>query len=271
MQSIRRTVVAFNTATENENRIHDDAVASRFGFAGGLVPGVDVFGYMAHAPVKMWGEAWLADGRISARFLNPVYDGREAVLVAEVAAGGGLALELSSGGDLCARGEAAPGAGEEPILPPPAGAPVDPGARPPASPESLRVGAVLGWTPERYTAELGRAHLADIREDPHLFDDGRIANPAYLLRRANAILADNVKLGPWIHVGSDIRLHALVIDGDILDVRARPVLNEERKGHLIVELDFAILVADRPVLSGRHTAIYVPRQVRERVGDHPAA
>ena len=32
-------------------KIHDDATARRFGFGGGLVPGVDVYGYMTHLPV----------------------------------------------------------------------------------------------------------------------------------------------------------------------------------------------------------------------------
>ena len=31
-------VEAFNTAKESENRIHDDSIAKRFGFTGGLVP-----------------------------------------------------------------------------------------------------------------------------------------------------------------------------------------------------------------------------------------
>lgn len=39
-------LVAFNTATDNDNKIHDDATARRFGFSGGLVPGVEVFAYM---------------------------------------------------------------------------------------------------------------------------------------------------------------------------------------------------------------------------------
>ena len=35
-------VTAFNTAKQSENKMHDDTVARRFGFSGGLVPGVDV-------------------------------------------------------------------------------------------------------------------------------------------------------------------------------------------------------------------------------------
>ena len=70
-----RTVRAFNTATDSENKIHDDATASKFGFTGGLVPGVDVFGYIAHAPARIWGREWLEAGGVAARFDKPVYDG----------------------------------------------------------------------------------------------------------------------------------------------------------------------------------------------------
>ena len=48
-------VEAFNASKESENKIHDDAVARRFGFRGGLVPGVDVYAYMTHLPVQRWG------------------------------------------------------------------------------------------------------------------------------------------------------------------------------------------------------------------------
>ena len=50
-------VEAFNASKESENKIHDDAVARRFGFKGGLVPGVDVYAYMTHLPVSRWGRA----------------------------------------------------------------------------------------------------------------------------------------------------------------------------------------------------------------------
>ena len=50
-------VVAFNTATLSDNKIHDDEVASRFGFTGGLVPGVDVYAYLTHPPAEAWGRA----------------------------------------------------------------------------------------------------------------------------------------------------------------------------------------------------------------------
>ena len=82
-----RTLIAFNTATASENKIHDDSVASRFGFTGGLVPGVDVFAYLAHAPMAAWGQEWLAGGQMRARFNKPVYDGDPTTVTAELDGG----------------------------------------------------------------------------------------------------------------------------------------------------------------------------------------
>src|SRR5262249_41698714 len=98
-----RTLSAFNTATASENKIHDDAVASRFGFTGGLVPGVDVFAYLAHMPMAKWGKDWLSGGFMQARFVKPIYDGDQATVTAEEA-GDGLKLTASARGDLCATG-----------------------------------------------------------------------------------------------------------------------------------------------------------------------
>ncbi|HZE47703.1 MAG TPA: hypothetical protein VE087_12555, partial [Xanthobacteraceae bacterium] len=81
-------VSAYNTAHESENKIHDDATARRFGFGGGLVPGVDVYGYITHMPVARWGRAWLERGTAECRFFKPVYDGETATVIAgEDAAG----------------------------------------------------------------------------------------------------------------------------------------------------------------------------------------
>src|SRR5260370_12292296 len=80
-------VSAYNTSKLSENKIHDDTVARRFGFSGGLVPGVDVMAYMMHLPVEKWGRAFLERGLIEARFVKPVYDGEIAELVGEVSAG----------------------------------------------------------------------------------------------------------------------------------------------------------------------------------------
>ena len=257
-----RTITAFNTATASENKIHDDAVASRFGFTGGLVPGVDVFAYLAHMPMARWGKDWLAGGAMQARFVKPVYDGDAATTLAD-ADNDALVLSIKARGDMCATGRAkARGdAPSEPLLA--AAAMVDFERRPRASMESLAPGLTLGTLRETYTREEGLAHIEAVRDDPALYDDGRFANAAWLLRRANYVLADNVKLGPWIHVESAIDMHGLLHDGEPLEVRAKVADNVDTKGHLMVVLDVQMLSEQRRIMSCRHWAIYEPRQVRE--------
>src|SRR5437879_6740271 len=99
-------VSAYNTAKLSENKMHDDTVARRFGFSGGLVPGVDVMAYMMHLPISRWGRDFLERGLIEARFLNPVYDGETAELTGSES-DGILTIEVKSRGELCAKGSAA--------------------------------------------------------------------------------------------------------------------------------------------------------------------
>src|SRR6266850_862643 len=70
-------VRAHNTAADSENKIHDDRVAAEYGFRGGLVPGVTVYGYMTVPVVTHFGEAWLGAGAMEVRFVQPVYEGQE--------------------------------------------------------------------------------------------------------------------------------------------------------------------------------------------------
>ncbi|MGY3345286.1 acyl dehydratase [Bradyrhizobium sp. USDA 4474] len=98
-------VEAYNTAKQSENKMHDDAVARRFGFSGGLVPGVDVFAYMMHVPLARWGRDFLSRGLVEARFIKPVYDGETADVEA-TEHNGLLTIEVFSRTELCATGTA---------------------------------------------------------------------------------------------------------------------------------------------------------------------
>src|SRR5438552_7791263 len=68
-------VRAHNTATDSENKIHDDRVASSLGFRGGLVPGVTVYGYMIPPVLEVFGLRWIERGVINMRFFAPCYEG----------------------------------------------------------------------------------------------------------------------------------------------------------------------------------------------------
>ena len=59
--------------------------------------------YMVHAPVAFWGRAWLERGFAECRFLSPVYDGDEVVVLADETADG-LGLQANSGARSCATG-----------------------------------------------------------------------------------------------------------------------------------------------------------------------
>ena len=258
-----RTLIAFNTATASENKIHDDAVASRFGFTGGLVPGVDVFAYLAHEPMAAWGRDWLSGGHMRARFYKPVYDGDATSVSSDADGADAMTFAVSARGDTCATGSARRIGAPAPstLLNIAAMPAMD--TRLPASPASLKVGETLGTLRDHYTRNEGLEHIAAVRDDPALYDDGRVANAGWLLRRANYVLAENVKLGPWIHVESAIDMHSLLHDGEDLEVRAIVADNVDTKGHLMVVLDVQMLTSGRHVMSCRHWAIYEPRQVRD--------
>src|SRR5271166_5383473 len=156
-------VEAFNTAKASENKIHDDAVARRFGFSGGLVPGVDVYGYMSHQPVARWGRAWLERGVAECRLLKPIYDGETATVTAAETADG-LALQVTSRGMLCATGTAAlpDTAGPVPALETFPAPPAPPADRPPADEASLAVGTLLEIRPLLVTPEFAADYLREI-------------------------------------------------------------------------------------------------------------
>jgi acyl dehydratase len=254
-------VEAYNTAHFSENKIHDDEVARRYGFSGGLVPGVDVYAYMTHAALAHWGRAWLERGRAECRFVKPVYEG-EIATVSAVEEDGGLAITVESRGEPCASGAAwmteapsPPGLDAFAEARPPA-------ARPAADEQTLAPGTWLGIAPFRLAPEFAAQHLRDVRESDPIYAREGLAHPGTILRLCNWVLAQNVVLGPWIHVGSKLQNFAAARVGDELSVRARVTGNYERKGHRFVEIDALAIANDRTALARvAHTAIYRPRQV----------
>jgi acyl dehydratase len=254
-------VQARNLSHASENRIHDDDVARRFGFQGGLVPGVEVYAYMTHLPAARWGVGWLERGTAECRFFKPVYDGKLATVSATGTAHA-LSLTVESEGERCATGAAAlpdePGAVPEV----PHAAPVPAfDDRPDADEVSLAIGRRLSSNSIHLTQERLQQYLADIRETDPLYSRAKLVHPAFMLRLANLALKDNVRLSAWIHAASSIRHCALAHAGESLAAHAEVAANYERKGHRFVDLDVVIVAGGtRPVAQVRHTAIYRLRQ-----------
>jgi hypothetical protein len=274
---MRRALVAVNTAPDSENQMHGDE-ARRYGFSSGLVPGVDVLAYLAHEGVARWGAGWLGGGRMVGRLGSPVYDG-EAVVVeatdddgclrAEVRGtevrGAGVRGAERQGADAAVRATAqlfpadaaaadrADPAAFEVVAPP------DPDPRPPATGARLEPGTALATQWATFHSARAEPYLDEISEDhPAIRTDG-LAHPGWLLRFANWSLSGTVRLGPWIHVESDLWLLRPVADGDQLEVRARVTHRFERKGHQFIDLDVLHLVDGRPVAFVDHRAIWRPR------------
>jgi acyl dehydratase len=258
------TIEAYNISHASENKIHDDTIAKKLGFTGGLVPGVEVFAYATHPAVAKWGRAWLERGRMEARFLKPVYDGRMATVTAQ-SSGAGLALKVTSDDVLCATGEASlpdgpsasPAIASYAMLQPPEIA-----ARPPADEISLAEGKVLCSRPTHVTAQVASDYLRDIREAAPIYAAEGIAHPGLLLRQCNMALRDNVLLPPWIHTGSKLRNFSAAKVGETLTVRSRVTANYERKGHRLVDMDCIVLADGERVLAQvLHTAVYKLRHL----------
>jgi acyl dehydratase len=235
-------VVAYNSAWDSENKIHDDEVARRFGFSGGLVPGVDVYAYMAHAPVARWGRDFLARGTLEARFHKPVYEGETATVAAKEANGAMTGTKPPALDAFAAVHAVA--------------------ERSPADEVSLPVGRALGIRRLDITREWAAKYVADVRERDPLYAREGLSHPGQLPRLFNWALSHNVVLGPWIHVGSKVDHFAAAKVGDELTVRAKVVGNYEKKGHRFVDLD-GLVVANgaTPIARISHTAIYRPRGV----------
>jgi acyl dehydratase len=264
-----RRVRARNLYRDAANRIHDDETARRYGYARALVAGVTIYGYLTRLAVATWGPDWLRRGTASVRFLRPVYDGDELTLGGRVVArsanpvAGEAVAELEArerAGAVAATMVAGLAWGGPVVAPDPRAYPTAPlPETPPVATEGTL--AALGplGTPSLVLDAGTLARAADDLDDPlpvYRTPDG-VAHPGLLLRQANRALSENLSLGPWIHVSSDVAHTDLARTGDRLEVRGRVARVYERKGRGWVDLDL-LVVADgsRPVARIGHTAIY---------------
>src|SRR5215475_7605769 len=79
-------VSAATPAEPSENRVHQDDMAQKYGFKGGLVPGVIMYAWMTHPVVAALGPAWLERGLFETRFPKPIYYEEPATIRGGVAA-----------------------------------------------------------------------------------------------------------------------------------------------------------------------------------------
>jgi len=263
-------VRAHNFAEKSDNKIHDNDVAARMGYLGGLVPGVALYAYMTVPLVRDFGAEWIASGAMSAKFIQPTYAGEEATVHARVEQESPLRVSLrltNPLGELCAVGSASM---------PESHAPVDPARYPrhpmpatkwPARADALTKGMPLG----SLRIDPGKAAyggefvglLEELVETLPIYAGPNAPwHPALIPMRANRLLAENVDLGPWIHTASEMQHHALPQPGEEIWLRGFVADAFEKRGHDMVALDLtAFGENDRILARILHTAIIRPAQL----------
>lgn len=241
---------AYLADPEAENRVHNPVDAAGWGFAGGLVPGVDVYAYLTQPVVERFGLDWLRHGWGELRLLKPVFGDDELTIDWD----GDTVRATKGGGELCAT-----------LAVEPEGRPVSSilfGQRPlpqrrwEPSEASFREHG-FGTYQQTVTEDQARRHLRDVLERLPLYEQEAILHPGHLLRFANTALSANYRLGPWLHAGSQIQHAGPVPRGAEVSAPARLVECFEKKGHRFVVYDVQITGA-----RVRHTAIYEPAFAR---------
>ena len=258
-------VKARNTSLHGENPIHDDEVARRYGFRGGLVPGVTVYAYLTCPLVAAFGTAWLTRGTASVRFLRPVLDGEEVTITGAVTAREptGVTATLSArtaATEDCAVLSATIPAGTPTLINGALyrAAPL-PTERPPVSREHWASLDALGTPEALYDDARAATYVESVADTQPLYrGPSGFVHPAFFLDQANRAVDRNVRLGPWIHTGSTVRHVGGARVGERLATRGRVRSLYEKKGREYVEVDLLIVAGERPraVAHVLHTAIY---------------
>jgi hypothetical protein len=266
------TLRAYNFATESENKIHDDTVAAKLGFTGGLVPGVALYAYMTVPMVRDFGLDWIKRGTMSAKFIQPIYDGETATVRGTVESETPLRVKLelfNETGALCAVGAAG-----LPDQHPPIDASRYPHHRMPATKYEPRVHALPAGT-MLGSLKIDRLRPAHAEPPTTILDElletlpiysGPNApwHPALLPVRANRLLAENVALGPWIHTASETTHYAVPNPNEEIWLRGFVAESFVKRGHDMVTLDL-VAVGDKHSILARilHTAIIRPAQLEQ--------
>ena len=261
MPSQTYQVVAYNYAHDSENKIHDDATAARYGFKGGLVPGVADYGYLSRATLQTWGEAWMCGGSMEAKFIKPIYHGEVATAIASSDDDPDhvtLSLQNPDGAS-CAVGQAKRRSGVQAphISDYPHHAPLAPSERPIPAIDSFAAGRILGAIDYRHDAQQARELSQSLFVEALPCADGKqIWHPALCLSYANQIVKANVQLGAWVHTASHVDYFDQPAQGEQVSLRGSVAATYDKRGHVVTELDLAMFAdAQRALVKIRHTAI----------------
>lgn len=256
-------ILALNDAQTSENRIHSDDVALKYGFAGALVSGVNVFGYLSQPLVRAYGVDWLSRGILDVIFLKPAYQDDLLTIQTENVGGNAqarnhLTSAFNESGKQIAKLESWSPAELPPINKLASAVGVQQGSeRLEISWELININQpapVYAWQPseqdnmEKVVAQRDQTAL-------YLSDSGLI-HPCTLLDACNKALMRMFILPAWIHTGSRVCLRKALRVGQVIEVHMTPIEKWERKGHQFIKLYIAMWTDGEVAVEVEHTAIF---------------
>ncbi len=241
------TAQALNTAPDSQNEIHGEVISKKYGFKGGLVPGVTISAYLIQPAVVAWGMDWLSRGTAHVRVVKPLYDKEHFEVVINREIQNGYEAEIcNEDGTISATAMVSLAAGAP-------AAPVrrnDPIAEqgfvgPKASFESFERLKKSGCQAYRYRWGADyrtHAYLRDSTQMPPLLSpEGEgYAHMSFLLGCSNWILASNAQMNPWVHLETRSQnFRAVPTDTSIITEMA--VLQYfEKKGHEFIDVNVSL-------------------------------
>ncbi|MGA1109249.1 MAG: hypothetical protein ACO3TX_11890 [Pseudomonadales bacterium] len=262
--------IAFNTAPDSENQIHSDDMAQRFGFQGGLVPGVTVSAYLIQPAVEAWGDAFYHQGSAHVQIRKPTYHDEPFRVAVTASSDSQFESQLLNpkgtiNGVATVTLEAKetslglPVFRDDPLMPE--------GYRgAPASEARFQHLKDEGCLAQEFHFDASNPRTwyfksADMMPELHQVTDKgarAFAHASFILGCGNWIFANNAFMNPWVHMETRHQHFAPILDGDTVRVEMRVVDWFERKGHAFADVDVSLFDAKThaPRVSIHQRAIY---------------
>jgi hypothetical protein len=234
---------ALNTAPDSENQIHSDDLAKRYGFKGGLVPGVTVSAYLLHPVIESSGMAWLEKGYANCKITSPLYDGENFEVISEILREGQTNTFLKNeDGKIIANAESK-------ILENIPSKPKYRGDLLIQEEFKAPIASFAEWKKLKkegckafkfhWGGDNPLIYLSDEKKLPLILQPSKSghANLSFLLGCANWILAGNAFMNPWVHLETKSQNYKAVSIETTLIAEMSVIDFYEKKGHEFIEVE----------------------------------
>ena len=258
------TGVALNQSPDSKNEIHGDRIAKRYGFKGGLVPGVTLSAYLTQPAVEAWGSTWLNTGLSQVAVRSPVYDRENfSVEITDQNDHQYTADLINSTGKICATADVSLEQ-EAAIAPSKRGDRMaEAGYQPPQASkawfEQLKVQGCYAFRYQWQKDHRMSRYFEEVERMPALLrflDDGSdlkdkepaeaqgqaqgFANMSFILGCANWIFDSNAGMNPWVHLETRSKNYAAIAPETSVIVEMQVLDEFSKKGHQFCDVSVGI-------------------------------